>query len=144
MTWVSYWIIVKFFLTYQGINKMDAILQMIFYNLFSFMKTMLYFDSNFTEIPSQESSGSWEPDSIVSDNGLAQNRRQVTTWWLPSWMMHICALILNTLRPRQMDAILQMTFSNAFSWMKIHQFWLIFPWSLFLRVELTISKHWFR
>ena len=35
-------------------------------------------------------------------------------------------------------------FQNAFSWMKIDQFWLIFHWSLFLRVELTIFQHWFR
>ena len=50
---------------------------------------------------------------------------------------------LNSLRPRQMDAISQ-TFSNAFSWMKIFEFRLKFHWSLFLRVQLTISQHWFR
>ena len=37
-----------------------------------------------------------------------------------------------------MDAISQTTFSNAFSWMKMHEFRLIFHWSLFLRFELTI------
>ena len=50
----------------------------------------------------------------------------------------------NTLRPRQMDAISQMTFLNAFSWMKMHEFRLIFHWSLFLWFELTIFQHWFR
>ena len=39
---------------------------------------------------------------------------------------------------------LQMTFSNAFSWMKIYEFWLKFHWSLFLRFQLTIYHHWFR
>ena len=43
-----------------------------------------------------------------------------------------------------MADISQTTFSNAFSWMKIHQFRLIFHWSLFLRIELTIFQHWFR
>ena len=51
-------------------------------------------------------------------------------------------MVFNTLRPRQLDAISQ-TFSNVFSWMKIHQFRLIFQWSLFLRVESTIFKHWY-
>ena len=51
---------------------------------------------------------------------------------------------LNTLRPRQMDAISQTTFSNAFSWMKMFEFRLKFHWSLFPRVKLTIFQHWFR
>ena len=51
---------------------------------------------------------------------------------------------VNTLRPRQMDAIWQTTFSSAFSWMKMFEFLLNFHWSLFLRVELTIFQHWFR
>ena len=51
---------------------------------------------------------------------------------------------INTLRPRQMDAISQTTFSNAFSWMKMFEFRLKFHWSLFPRVELTILQHWFR
>ena len=44
----------------------------------------------------------------------------------------------------KMDAISQTTFSNAFSWMKMFEYRLRFHWSLFLRVQLTISKHWFR
>ena len=42
------------------------------------------------------------------------------------------------------DAISQTTFSNAFSWMKLLEFWLKFHWNLFLRVQLTIFQHWFR
>ena len=33
---------------------------------------------------------------------------------------------------------------NAFSSMKIYEFWLNFHWSLFLRVQLTIFQHWCR
>ena len=44
----------------------------------------------------------------------------------------------------KMAAILQTTFSNAFSWMKMHEFHLRFHWSLFLRLELTIFQHWFK
>ena len=51
---------------------------------------------------------------------------------------------LNTLRPRQMDAISQTTFPNALSWMKMFEFRLKFHWSLFLRFQLTIFQHWFR
>ena len=52
--------------------------------------------------------------------------------------------LFNTLTPKQMDAISQTTFSNAFSWMKMFEFRLKFHWSLFLRFQLTIFQHWFR
>ena len=57
---------------------------------------------------------------------------------------HFRNTTLNTLRPRQMDAISQTTFSNAFSWMKMFEFRLKFHWSLFPGVQLTIFQHWFR
>ena len=44
----------------------------------------------------------------------------------------------------KMAAIFQTPFSDAFSWMKMNEFRLKFHWSLFLRVQLTISQHWFR
>ena len=44
----------------------------------------------------------------------------------------------------KIDAIVQTTFSNTFSWMKIYEFRLRFHRSLFLRVQLTIFHHWFR
>ena len=43
----------------------------------------------------------------------------------------------------KMAAILQIASSNAFSWMKMFEFWLKFHWSLFLRVQLTILQYWF-
>ena len=80
---------------------------------------------------------------------------------MPSYKWNICTILRlardimfpllvtrfafnNTLRPRQMDAISQTTFSNAFSWLKMFEFRLKFHWSLFLRVQLTIFQHWFR
>ena len=42
-----------------------------------------------------------------------------------------------------MAAISQTIFSNAFSWMKNFVFWFQFHWSLFQRVQLTISWHCF-
>ena len=44
----------------------------------------------------------------------------------------------------EIDAILQTTFSNAFSRMKSFIFWLKFHWSLFLGAQFTITQHWFR
>ena len=44
----------------------------------------------------------------------------------------------------KMAAMLQNTFSDAFSWTKLHEFHLKFHLSLFLRVQLTIFHHWFR
>ena len=40
----------------------------------------------------------------------------------------------------KMAAIFWMTFSNAFSWMKMYEFRLRYHWSLFPRVQLTISR----
>ena len=44
----------------------------------------------------------------------------------------------------KMAAIFPMTFSDIFSWMKMHEFLIIFHWNLFLRVQLTIFQHWFK
>ena len=44
----------------------------------------------------------------------------------------------------KMDAILQTTFSNAFSSMKMFEFQLKFHWSLFLGTQLTMFQHWLR
>ena len=46
--------------------------------------------------------------------------------------------------PNKMAAISQMTFSKAFSWMKMFKFRLKFHLSSFLRVQMTIFQHWFR
>ena len=44
----------------------------------------------------------------------------------------------------KMDADFQTTFSNAISWMKMHELRLRFHWSLFPKVQLTIFQHRFR
>ena len=44
----------------------------------------------------------------------------------------------------EIDAILQTTFSNVFSWMKMYEFRLKFQWSLFLRVQLITFRCWVR
>ena len=43
-----------------------------------------------------------------------------------------------------MSAISQTIFSDIFSWIKKFIFWFEFHWCLFIRVQLTISQHWFR
>ena len=56
-----------------------------------------------------------------------------------------CSKLILTHRGRdKMATISQMTFSVAFSWMKIYKFWLKFHWSLFLGFKSTIFQHWFR
>ena len=45
---------------------------------------------------------------------------------------------------RKMTAILQDTFSNAFSWMKIFEFVIKFQWTLSQRVQLIRSQNWFK
>ena len=65
---------------------------------------------------------------------LCQRRR---SWDHRHWFAFFVCLN-NTLRPRQMASIFQTAFLNAFSWMKMHGFWLKFHWSLFLRVQNNI------
>ena len=57
---------------------------------------------------------------------------------------HPIAYMLTHWGRDKMAAISQMTLSSAFSWKKMAEFHLKFHWSLFIRVQLTISQHWFR
>ena len=41
----------------------------------------------------------------------------------------------------KIEAILQTTYSNAFSWVKIFVFWFKLSWSLFAMVQFTINRH---
>ena len=94
----------------------------------------------------------------VSHNGLTENSRQVIIWTdvgQVQWRIYASrdvskfesptvvsiSMNINTLRPRQMDAISQTTFSNTFSWMKMLESRLKFHWSLFPMVQLTIFQH---
>ena len=56
----------------------------------------------------------------------------------------VVVCLLTHLPLDKMAAISQTTFSNTFSWMKSLVFRFKFHWSLFPRVLLTISQHWFR
>ena len=51
--------------------------------------------------------------------------------WMPLWGQD------------KMATIFQTTYSNAFSWMKIYEFWFKCHWSLLPRVQLIIFQHWF-
>ena len=67
--------------------------------------------------------------------------------WDPTghcWIDSLSKSQLTHLSLDKMAAISQTTFSDAFSLMKSFLFWLKFHWSLFLRVHLTITQHWFR
>ena len=68
-------------------------------------------------------------------------------WWGTLWLIHLAAL-----NPELMASILKTTFLNAFPWNERLasncQTFLSrkykFDWILFLRVQLTVSWHWFR
>ena len=63
----------------------------------------------------------------------------------PTCLLHChWAVLVSHWGRDKMDAILQTTLSNAFSWMKMHEFRLRFHWSLFPKFELTIFQHCFR
>ena len=68
-------------------------------------------------------------------------------WLIYSWLRIDEPIGFEQLTQHPLDkmaAISQTTFSDAVSWMKSFVFWFEFHWRLFLRVQLTISEHWFR
>ena len=64
--------------------------------------------------------------------------------WLPLLHSAILSYQLTHWGREKMAAILQTTFSNEFPGMKMYEYRLKFHWSLFLRVQLTISQYCFR
>ena len=62
--------------------------------------------------------------------------------------IHVCGMLvvraLTHLDRAKMAAVSKTTLSNAFSWMKMLEFWLRIHWNLLLRFELTIFQHWLR
>ena len=115
---------------------------------------------------SQRTVSSWE-DALHSNHwsvDLLISQRDGRLWSDAHWRQGICIQHdkarsaiprarnthcrgLNIARNRgrdEIDAVLQTTISNAFSWMKMFEFRLNFHWSLFLRAQLIIFQHWFR
>ena len=82
--------------------------------------------------------------SAASDENFIKMKTFPFQWYGFVGMISTDALALTHWGRDKMDAISQTTFSNAFSWMKMFEYRLRFDLSLFLRVELTISQHWFR
>ena len=62
---------------------------------------------------------------------------------LSTWQ-HVPASSVNSSPPGQNGRHFADYILDAFSWMKSFEFWLKFHLSLFLRVQLTITQHWFR
>ena len=111
----------------------------------------------------------WDPGLRVNDDIFVWHRcrctlehiwflcgQNIVFWWIIFENMSFFSPIyiyrdiewyethLNSSPLDKMATILQTTFSNAFASMKSFVFWFKFHWSLFLRVQLTISQHWFR
>ena len=55
-----------------------------------------------------------------------------------------CAGVLSLTHLSLNKMVSQTAFWNAFSWLKSFVIWFEFHWSLLLKVQLTISQHWFR
>ena len=73
----------------------------------------------------------------------------ITRWWGRAMCMGQCKrdlmhLICLNWSLDKMAMTSPTIFGNAFSWMESFVFRLEFHWSLFLRIQLTISQHYFR
>ena len=73
-------------------------------------------------------------------------QHHTTNWFQINWtspsLVGIC-WSLSHLGRDKMAVIFQTTFSNSFSWMKLHKFPLRFHLSLLQGVQLSIFQHWF-
>ena len=91
----------------------------------------------------------WRKVSIGLDNGLASSRRQAITYTnadsIPRRMYTTLGRdeLIHWGRD-EINVILQTTFSNVFSWMKMYGLNVKFNWSLLPKVKSTIFQHWFR
>ena len=72
----------------------------------------------------------WASGLSRASNNISQTNFELN--WQPRWGRD------------KMAAVFQTTFFNMFSWMKIYEFRSKFHWNLFLRVQLTIFRHWYR
>ena len=72
--------------------------------------------------------------------------RFIITKWHRHWIIKVVKATLSLFIHPPLDkmAVISQTFPNAFSWMKSFVSWCELHWSLFLRVQLTISQHWFK
>ena len=85
------------------------------------------------------------PKSCIGSGKTGQARTHCLNRYWTMWMTPMpLGPSFNTLRPRQMAAIFQTKFSNAFSWIKMYELQLRFHWSLFPMVKLIIFQRWFR
>ena len=66
---------------------------------------------------------------------LSESRQ--TLWW-----RQLFRKSLTYCHGDKMAAILQMTFSNAFSWMIMFSFWFIFYYNLCIRIQFSTSIGW--
>ena len=91
-------------------------------------------------------------DKSTLVQAMARCHHTASHYWIQCWPKFTCSVLpyvitrpqrVSTLRLRQdrcrfVDNIFKQ------KWMKKYEFRLKFHWNIFLRVQLTISKHWFK
>ena len=141
--WFFYWtcICLQLSLTHWGREKMAANFLTTIANTFSQIKIykislkFVYYGP-IDNIPALVQITAWRRPGDI---------HYLSQWWLVYWRIY-GSLGLNELTHwswDEMGDIFQTTFLNAFSWMKMFEFWIEFDRSWFLRVQLTIIQHWF-
>ena len=138
----------KLAMAHDGVNQSDRAIPCDYYTFIPELIVLVH-----TEQPEMKPSVN---DRFHEFHTLGTLICSTTVWlWLfPHLSYRISLLVLTNQCPSvtglthwdrdEMDSISQTTFSNVFSSMKIFEFWLAFHRSLFLRVQLTIFRHWFR
>ena len=115
----------KSLLTHLPLDKMVAISQTIFSNIFSWMKC-LYFDYNFAEVCSQGSY--WQYPRIGLGNVLAPNRRKAIIWTNAD---HIHCRIYAALRGDELNMLITLLWLNNEMFIDSSQ---VGPFTLFSRL----------
>ena len=136
------------FLTHRGWDEMATISQATFSNIFSTMNVWIALKASLKFVPKVWINNIPALVQIMAWRQLGD--KPLSEPMMVSLLTHICVTwpqCVNKLRPKKwMADILQIMFSNGFSWKTMSEIWLTFHWNVFLTVILLsmINQHWLK
>ena len=133
-TWTTWYVVIRWFLF---LSKHDDVIK---WKHFHITGPLCGEFTGPCEFPTQKPV-TWSFD-VFFDLRLKRLSKQPWGWWFETPSSSLWRQLNGVLTHWDRDkmaAISQTIFSDVFSWMKSVVFWLKFHWSLFLRVQLTIT-----
>ena len=135
------WLIQNIYTTQHGLRcPLNCISTLFHVMVCCYLETLSWPQTIFTRI----TNASWRHQGLMNQQKWQWYELFPVIFISQWWNQAPVSIALTHLGRDKTDAISQMIFSSAFSWMKMFECRLRFHWRLFLRVLLTIFQHWFR